>query len=297
MAVQGIRVFSGIFSLLQFSSGEALKKILPSPSGASKYEANLNTSNSVNQTPVNTFTQQKAIVTGATKGIGRAITEALLAQGAVVFALYSGDEEAAAALAASQNGAGERLQLHRVDVSDYQAVEAFYRELEAQGSSLDILVNNAGIRRDAVVAMMQAADWQRVLDVNLTGGYIMSRFAIPFMMQQKYGRILFITSPMGRLGFAGQANYAASKAGQVALMKSLCKEVAKRKITVNCVSPGFIQTDFIDDLSEEQIKAYKKMVPAGRFGRPEEVAEAVLFLAGKQADYINGTVLEVTGGL
>ncbi|WP_417910022.1 SDR family oxidoreductase [Candidatus Electronema sp. PJ] len=247
---------------------------------------------------MNTFTNQKAIVTGATKGIGKAITEALLAQGATVLGLYSGDEAAASAFAAAHSDVGERhLRLYKVDVSDCKAVEAFCRETEEQFDTIDILVNNAGIRRDAVLAMMRQEDWQRVLDVNLTGGYNMCRFTLPLMLKQKYGRIIFITSPMGRLGFAGQANYAASKAGQVALMKSLSKEVAKRKITVNCVSPGFISTDFIDDLSEEQVKEYKKLVPANRFGTPEEVADAVLFLAGKNAAYINGSVLEITGGL
>jgi len=246
---------------------------------------------------LNTFTNQKAIITGATKGIGKAITEALLTHGATVLGLYSGDEAAALSFAAAHHDAGERLHLHRVDVSDYQAVAAFCRATEEQFDTIDILINNAGIRRDAVLAMMRPEDWQRVLDVNLSGGYNMCRCALPLMLKQKYGRIIFITSPMGHLGFAGQSNYAASKAGQIGLMKSLSKEVAKRKITVNCVSPGFISTDLIADLPEEQMKEYKKLVPAGRFGTPEEVADAVLFLAGKNAAYINGAVLEVTGGL
>ena len=246
---------------------------------------------------MNTFINQKAIVTGATKGIGRAITEALLTQGATVLGLYSGDEAAAVAFAAAHSASDGRLHLRRVDVSDFKAVETFCRETEEQFNTIDILVNNAGIRRDAVLAMMRQDDWQRVLDINLSGGYNMCRHVLPLMLKQKYGRIIFITSPMGHLGFAGQANYAASKAGQVGLMKSLSKEVAKRKITVNCISPGFISTDFIGDLPEEQMKEYKKLVPAGRFGTPEEVADAVLFLADKKAAYINGTVLEVTGGL
>lgn len=245
---------------------------------------------------VSTFTEQKAVVTGATRGIGRAITEALLAQGASVIGLYSGNAQAAEECMASCPSP-ERLQLHKVDVSNYQAVEGFFQQVEEEFDSIDILVNNAGIRRDAALAMMPQQDWNQVIDINLTGGYNMCKFAVQLMMKQKYGRIVFITSPMGHLGFAGQANYSASKAGQVGMMKSLSKEVAKRKITVNCVSPGFIGTDFLDDLSDEQIKAYKKMVPARRFGTPEEVADAVLFLAGKNAAYINGSVLEVTGGL
>ncbi len=243
------------------------------------------------------FTGQKAIITGATRGIGRAVAEALLTQGATVIGIYGGNEAAAEEFSAFCGTAADRLQLHKVDVSDYQAVQALYQQVEEQFDTIDILVNNAGIRRDGVLAMMAEDDWRQVIDVNLTGGYNMSKFAVQLMMKQKYGRIVFITSPMGHLGFAGQANYAASKAGQVGLMKSLSKEVAKRKITVNCVSPGFIGTDFLGDLSEAQVKAYKKMVPARRFGAPEEVADAVLFMAGKQAGYINGSVLEITGGL
>jgi 3-oxoacyl-[acyl-carrier protein] reductase len=243
------------------------------------------------------FTEQKAIVTGATRGIGRAVTEALLAAGATVIGVYGGNEAAAEDFATSCGATADRLQLHQLDVSDYQAVESFYGQVEEEFDTVDILINNAGIRRDGVLAMMKEEDWRRVIDVNLTGGYTMAKFAVQLMMKQKYGRIVFITSPMGRLGFAGQANYAASKAGQVGLMKSLSKEVAKRKITVNCVSPGFIATDFLQDLSEPQVKEYKKMVPARRFGTPEEVADAVLFLAGRKTAYINGSVLEITGGL
>jgi len=243
------------------------------------------------------FEGKKAVVTGATRGIGRAITEALLAQGATVAGIYGGNQEAAAAMAGDNSRYGGRLQLIQLDVADYAAVAAFCAGLEAEWDTLDILVNNAGIRRDAVLAMMREEDWRRVLDVNLTGGFNLSRLALPLMLKQKYGRIIFITSPMGHLGFAGQANYAASKAGQIGLMKSLSKEVAKRRITVNSVSPGFIATELLDDLSEIQVQEYKKMVPANRFGAPAEVAEAVLFLASDRAAYINGAVLEVTGGL
>lgn len=243
------------------------------------------------------FTGQKAIVTGATRGIGRAVADALLASGATVIGVYGGNEAAAEGFVASCGAAADRLQLHKLDVSDYKAVESFYGLVEEGFDTIDILVNNAGIRRDAVLAMMREEDWRRVIDVNLTGGYTMAKFAVQLMMKQKFGRIIFITSPMGRLGFAGQSNYAASKAGQVGLMKSLSKEVAKRKITVNAISPGFIGTDFLQSLTDVQVKEYKKMVPARRFGTPEEVADAVLFLAGKNAAYINGSVLEVTGGL
>ena len=243
------------------------------------------------------FEGKTAVVTGATRGIGRAVAEALLARGATVIGIYGGNRQAAEAFGQDCAQYGARLRLHQLDVNDFQAATSLFGQIEAEFDTLDILVNNAGIRRDAVLAMMREEDWRRVLEVNLTGGFVMSRCALPLMLKQKYGRIVFITSPMGHLGFAGQSNYAASKAGQVGLMKSLSKEVAKRRITVNCVSPGFIATDFLGDLPEVQVKEYKKMVPAGRFGDPAEVAEAVLFLLGERAAYINGAVLEVTGGL
>lgn len=247
-------------------------------------------------TPLN---QAKALVTGATRGIGRAVSLALLAQGARVYGLFGGNRAAAEALIAEAKNLGynDRLHLQQLDVSDYQAVSAFFTTLETEWDTLDILVNSAGIRRDALVAMLKEEDWRRVLDVNLSGCFNTSKAALPLMLKQKYGRIIFITSPMAHLGFPGQANYAASKAGQIGLMKSLSKEVAKRRITVNCISPGFIDTEFLAGLGEEQLKQYKKMVPAGRFGTAEEVAEAVLFLAGERAGYINGAVLEITGGL
>lgn len=243
------------------------------------------------------FEGRKIVVTGATRGIGRAIAEAFLIRGATVFGVYAGNRQAAETMAAANARYGERLQLSQLDVTDYQAVAAYFIKLEEEQDTLDILVNNAGIRRDAVLAMMREEDWRRVIDVNLSGSFNMSKLSLPLMLKQRYGRIIFITSPISYLGFAGQANYAASKAGQIGLMKSLAKEVAKRKITVNCVSPGFIHTEFIADLPDEQVKTYKKMVPANRFGTPDEVAEAVLFLAGDRAAYINGAVLEVTGGL
>lgn len=243
------------------------------------------------------FNGQKIVVTGATRGIGAAISSAFLAQGAIVIGIYGGNAAAADTFRQSCGDAAERLHLFQCDVSDYAAVEGLYAEVESRFDTIDVLINNAGIRRDAVLAMMPEEDWRKVIDVNLTGGYAMSKFAVQLMMKQKYGRIIFITSPMAHMGFVGQANYAASKAGQIGMMKSLSKETAKRKITVNCVSPGFIATELLDDLDKEQVKAYKNMVPAKRFGKPEEVADAVLFLAGPKASYINGSVLEITGGL
>lgn len=243
------------------------------------------------------FTGQTAIVTGATRGIGRAIAESMLNCGASVLAIYGGNTKAAEEFSNKFKKAGDRLQLFRCDISDSDQVAAFYNELEQRSATIDILVNCAGVRRDAVVAMMNKQDWDSVIDINLTGTYLMSKPVIPIMMKKKYGRIINITSPVAQIGFAGQANYAASKAGQIAFTKSLAKETAKKKITVNCVSPGFIATDFIDDLPAEQLQAYKKMVPMRRFGTVEEVADSVLFLASPRAAYITGSVLDVNGGL
>ncbi len=244
-----------------------------------------------------TFTNQTVIVTGATRGIGRAIAEAFLAANARVIGLYAGNTEAAESCAAANTTAGERLQLQRCNVASEKEVQKFYQQLEKEEKGLQVLINCAGIRRDAVLAMMKHNDWQKVIDINLSGSFLMSRGAIPLMMQGKYGRIINITSPVAHLGFAGQTNYAASKAGQVAMARSLAKEVARKNITVNCISPGFIATDFIADLPEQQVKAYKQMVPMKRFGTVTEVADAALFLASAKASYISGTVLEVAGGL
>jgi len=243
------------------------------------------------------FSGQKAVITGATKGIGRAIAWALLDRGATVLGVYGSDAGAAKRLQEECGQLSGTLRLYQCDVSRYEDVEALYEQIEQEFDTIDILVNNAGIRRDGILAMMPEKDWRRVIDVNLTGGYNMSKFAVHLMMKRKYGRIIFITSPMAHMGFAGQANYAASKAGQIGMMKSLARETAKRKITVNSVSPGFIDTELLSDLPEAQIKEYKNMVPIKRFGKAEEVAEAVLFLAGPGASYVSGAVLEVTGGL
>ncbi len=243
------------------------------------------------------FSGQTVLVTGGTRSIGRAVSEAFLRAGARVIATYVGNDEAAAAFRRENEDAGERLLVQKFDVADYVEVEAFFKEVPERFGSLEVLINNSGIRRDAVLAMMPKTDWDRVLQVNLTGVYHMCKFAVQLMTTQRYGRIVNVTSPSGKFGFEGQANYAASKAGMVALTKSLAREVAKRKITVNCVSPGYIDTDLIADLSAEQHKRFRDSIPIRRFGSPDEVAHATLFLATREATYITGGVLEVTGGI
>ncbi len=246
---------------------------------------------------MNSFTNQKVVVTGASRGLGRAISLAFLSAGAQVIGIYGSNSDAARDFAEECNQFGDRLQLHQCDVADSRQVEEFFRQVEDELDTIDILINNAGIRRDGLLALMDSKDWQQVIDVNLTGTFNMSKQAVLLMMKQKYGRIINITSPVAHLGFAGQANYAASKAGQIGMTRSLAQETARKKITVNCVSPGFIATEFLDDLNAEQLAAHKKLVPMRRFGTAEEVAAAVLFLASRQASYITGAVLEVNGGL
>ena len=247
------------------------------------------------------FQGRRTVISGATRGIGKAIAKAFLEAGATVIGVYGSNRKAADSFIQEwkENASFKenRLFLHQCDISDDSSVFKLFNGIEQQFDTIDILVNNAGIRRDAVLAMMQSDDWNRVIDVNLTGTFNMSKQAVLLMMKQKYGRIIHITSPMAHMGFAGQTNYAASKAGQIGMMRSLSKETAKRKITVNCVSPGFIDTDLLEGLTADQLIQYKKLVPMKRFGKPDEVAAAVLFLAGEQASYISGTVLEVTGGL
>jgi len=244
------------------------------------------------------FKNQTAIVTGGTRGIGRAIAERFLATGATVVATYAGNDAAAEEFKRANAAHEQRVITRKCDVSQYAQVEAFFKELESHcPNGIDILVNNAGIRKDAVLAMMKAEDWNDVVNVNLTGTFNMSKFAVMNMMRKRYGRIINITSPCGDFGFAGQANYAASKAGQAGLSRSLSKEVASRGITVNCVSPGFIGTELIKDLAENLRKQYTEQVPLKRFGTSDEVATCVLFLATKEAAYITGSTLEVTGGL
>lgn len=244
------------------------------------------------------FKNHTAIVTGGTRGIGRAISEAFLKSGARVVATYAGNEAAAKEFVVANAVHESRVDIRKCDVADYAQCEELFRALDKDyADGVQILVNNAGVRKDAVLAMMKAEDWNAVLATNLTGTFNMSKFGVMAMMRKRYGRIVNITSPCGDFGFAGQANYAASKAGQVGLTRSLSKEVATRGITVNCISPGFIGTELIKDLPEKLREEYQASVPLKRFGTPEEVASAVLYLASKDAGYITGTVLEVAGGL
>jgi 3-oxoacyl-[acyl-carrier protein] reductase len=243
------------------------------------------------------FSGQRVIVTGGTRGIGAGISLAFLQAGATVIATYSVNNVTASEFKNKSEQYASRLDIQKYDVSSSKEVKEFFKYLDEKYPSLEVLVNNSGIRQDAIAALMNDEQWGKVLDVNLTGTFYMSREIIPRFMANRFGRIINISSLGGDIGFQGQANYAASKAGQMALTKSLSKEVAKKGITVNCVTPGFIDTELIGDLPEEQKKEYLKMIPQKRFGSVEDVAHAVLFLASRQASYITGTSIKVAGGL
>lgn len=239
------------------------------------------------------FSDQKIVVTGGTRGLGAAMTRAFIDAGGEVWATYVRDCAAAEAFR-SGLAVPERCHLAQFDVADEREAEGFFDSIPGPPQ---VVVNNAGIRKDNILGMMTQEDWDAVIRTNLTGTFVMSKQAVRRMSRAKYGRIVNIVSPMSRLGFAGQANYAASKAGQVAMARSLAKEVASRKITVNSVSPGFVDTELLADLSDEQQASYRELIPMRRFGTPEEVAHAVLFVASQAASYVTGTVLEVAGGV
>ncbi len=243
------------------------------------------------------FSNQTVIVTGGTRGIGRGISEAFLKKGATVIATYAGNDLAAEKMREDNLDHANFLYTFKCDVRDEEAVIDFYKWVEEKFPKIEILINNSGIRRDQVTAMMSMKEWNDVIATNLTGTFLMSKHAVLQFMKNRYGRIVNMSSIGGSLGLPGQANYAASKAGQIAISKTLSKEVAKRGITVNNVCPGFIDTELLADLPEEQRKEYAKDVPMKRFGKVEEVAAAVLFLASKEASYITGASLEITGGL
>ena len=238
---------------------------------------------------------QAALVTGASRGIGRAIATALANQGYGVTGTATtaaGAASIAESLAAFPGCRGVVL-----DVNDAEAVIAAIDAVVRDDGGLHVLVNNAGITRDTLSMRMKDADWHAVLDTDLTAVFRTCRAALRPMMKQRYGRIVNITSVVGAVGNAGQANYAAAKAGVAGMTRAMAREVAGRGITVNCVAPGFIETDMTKTLSQAQSAALLGQVPAGRLGRPSEVAHAVAFLASPDAGYITGTELHVNGGM
>lgn len=238
-----------------------------------------------------------AIVTGASRGIGRAIAHKLVAEGHFVIINYNGSKEAAEKVRQEIAEAGGESVTYGCNVSDFDACEAFFKEVIGQYGHLDILVNNAGVTKDGLLMAMSEEDFVRVVDVNLKGTFHCIRQAARQMLKQRSGRIVNISSVVGLHGNAGQANYAASKAGVIGLTKSAAKELGSRGITVNAIAPGFIETDMTAALSEKVRTEAAAGIPLGYFGKPEDVAEAVAFLVSDRAAYITGQVLSVDGGM
>jgi len=237
-----------------------------------------------------------ALITGASRGIGRAIALALAAQGADVALIYAGNTACARQTAEEAAALGSNVVLHQCDVASYEQCEHTVRKVAEQLGGIDILVNNAGITQDNLCVRMRPEQWDRCLDVNLKGACYMIRQVAPLMLRKRSGRIINITSVAGLMGNTGQANYAAAKAGLIGLTKSVARELAARGITFNAVAPGLIDTDMARSVPEAARAQLLASIPMGRMGRAEEVADLVCYLAGEKAAYMTGTVIAVDGG-
>lgn len=238
-----------------------------------------------------------AVVTGGSRGIGRAIALRLAESGADVALIYAGNQATADETAQQVRELGVRAMAVQCDVSDAQQAAAAIKQVRAELGPIDILVNNAGITRDGISLRMKPDDFRRVIDVNLTGAFLMAQAAMSDFVRRRSGRIINISSASGLMGNAGQANYSAAKAGMIGLTKTLARELAGRGVTVNAVAPGFVRTEMTAAMNEAALSEGLKSVPMGRMAEPEEIAEAVAFLASDRAAYITGTVLSVNGGL
>ena len=239
------------------------------------------------------FTGKTALITGATGGIGREITRRLHALGATVALTDIGAE----ALNAFKAELGDRVFVYPANLTDTESLKTLVRSAENDMGKIDILINNAGITQDGLSMRLTDDQWQRVLDINLTAGFKLARAVVPGMMKRRYGRIVSMASVVGVMGNAGQANYAASKAGLIAMSKCMAQELAGRGITLNCVAPGFIKTPMTDVLPDAAKTALMQKIPMGRLGSAADVANAVVFLASEEAAYITGQTIHVNGGM
>ncbi|WP_293985896.1 3-oxoacyl-[acyl-carrier-protein] reductase [uncultured Megasphaera sp.] len=243
------------------------------------------------------LTGKTAVVTGGSRGIGRAVAVTLAEAGADVAIIYAGNTAAAEETTKMIEEKGVKALAIQCDVSDEKAVAAMMKTVKKELGRVDILVNNAGITRDGLLMIMKEEDWQAVLDTNLNGAFHCTKAAARLMMKQRCGSIINITSVVGETGNAGQANYAAAKAGLIGFTKSVAKELASRNVRCNAIAPGCIATDMTAVLGDEAVANMVKNIPLGRVAQPEEVAKAVLFLASDDASYITGQVLNVDGGM
>jgi len=236
---------------------------------------------------------KKIIITGATGGIGHSIVKSLSESGAKILATGTRLEKLEELKSKFKN-----TDFLKFDISKGEEIEGFIENATKQlGGGLDCLINNAGITQDNLAIRMNIDEWKKVIDINLTSTFLLSKFAVKKMLKNKYGKIINITSVVGHTGNLGQANYTASKAGIVAMSKSLAIEYAKKNININCISPGFIKTEMTDKIEEKFKEAIISKIPSSRLGEPEDVANAVLFLASDQSNYINGETIHVNGGM
>lgn len=243
------------------------------------------------------LTGKTAIVTGGSRGIGRAVSLLLAREGANVAIVYAGNTAAAEETKQQAEALGVAAAVFQCDVADEQAVADMVKAVKTQFGSVDILVNNAGITRDGLLMRMKEADWQAVLDTNLTGVYHCTKAVSKLMMKQRQGAVINLSSVVGETGNAGQANYAAAKAGIIGFTKAVAKELASRNIRVNAVAPGYVETDMTAGLPDSAKEDMLRSIPLGRPATADDVAQAVLFLASDQAKYITGQVLNVDGGM
>ena len=243
------------------------------------------------------LTGKTAIVTGGSRGIGRAVSLLLAREGANVAIVYAGNTAAAEETKQQAEALGAAAAVFQCDVADDQAVADMVKAVKTQFGSVDILVNNAGITRDGLLMRMKEADWQAVLDTNLTGVYHCTKAVSKLMMKQRQGAVINLSSVVGETGNAGQANYAAAKAGIIGFTKAVAKELASRNIRVNAVAPGYVETDMTAGLPDSAKEDMLRSIPLGRPATAGDVAQAVLFLASDQAKYITGQVLNVDGGM
>lgn len=245
----------------------------------------------------NNLSEQVVIVTGGSRGIGEAIVRRLASDGARVYATFNSGADKAQQITNELSELGQFVSYHQVNVTDEQSIKSFVEEIIAKEKRIDGVVNNAGITKDGLLMRMSESDWDSVMDTNLKSVFTMTKTVIRQMMSQRRGRIVNIASVVGITGNAGQANYVASKAGLIGFTKSVAKEVASRNILVNCVAPGYIETEMTGKLTEEQLNAFLNVIPLKRAGKGEEIASVVSFLLSPDSQYITGQTITVDGGM